>query len=583
MNPPWVLTALVLLYNIHSGITQITAPVLTIDGDKIFTRNDDVTLTCTFTATPVTVKWVHDGELYTVNYDPSPPIQTITLPNVDHSHKGTYNCIVGYLSNGEPFISNAVEVRVSDIYLTGYTGPYTAIDAARVALTCNYDVYEGQTEPADPTWYLNGVAITSSSDEWSFITHDTAKCSTTRQSIYDQGASPTATYTDNKNILCGGIELGAAAITLGADVDFIVRHVSANDVYVTSGDNAVSTCTVYGDQALTVTWEDDWGIDQEHVGNAVSLGSYANLKQEVTLTISDIQTNLQKKYTCKVTYSSGPTPSRATSNIIVYEVNGLSPFSALTSPETPGSSITLSCDYNNAGDVSSVKWYQDTTLVTTKQASAGSPDLYSVEKLATNTGEWKCVVSYTNKADLEGSNKRNLYFRKTVATTDVHVTSGTTATLSCVFHGDATDSITWYDKTSGSPVQINSGDAGVTNMDLGSYSNFERATTLELDTAVATGTLYTCSASYTATTTVADEDLTLTIYPIHESNEWATEWDEDWNEWGTEWDDRNEAYFGGAGAELNVPGMDSVEVHIPEMEVQADWYDIMQVLRDLWD
>jgi len=81
-----------------------------------------------------------------------------------------------------------------------------------------------------------------------------------------------------------------------------------------------------------------------------------------------------------------------------------------------------------------------------------------------------------------------------------------------------------------------------------------------------------------------------------EWNEWGTEWNEwgtegnewgtEWNEWGTEWDDRNdsvvEAYFGGAGAELNVPGMDSVEVHIPEMEVQAGWYDIMQVLRDLW-
>jgi len=91
------------------------------------------------------------------------------------------------------------------------------------------------------------------------------------------------------------------------------------------------------------------------------------------------------------------------------------------------------------------------------------------------------------------------------------------------------------------------------------------------------------------------------IYPSptdcqDESSEWGTEWNEwgedwnewgtEWNEWGTEWDDWNdsvvEAYFGGASAELNVPGMDSVEVHIPEMEFQADGYDIMQVLHDLW-
>jgi len=82
-------------------------------------------------------------------------------------------------------------------------------------------------------------------------------------------------------------------------------------------------------------------------------------------------------------------------------------------------------------------------------------------------------------------------------------------------------------------------------------------------------------------------------------NEWSedwNEWSEDWNEWGTEWNWNEwgteegdwsdyviEAYFGGVGVELNVPGIDDVEVHLPEMEVKADWYDIMQVLRDLWD
>jgi len=67
-----------------------------------------------------------------------------------------------------------------------------------------------------------------------------------------------------------------------------------------------------------------------------------------------------------------------------------------------------------------------------------------------------------------------------------------------------------------------------------------------------------------------------------DGDEWSTE--SNWNEWGTDWNDSViDAYFGGASAELNVPGMDSVEVHLPEMEVQADWDDIMQVLSDLWD
>ena len=193
----------------------------------------------------------------------------------------------------------------------------------------------------------------------------------------------------------------------------------------------------------------------------------------------------------------------------------MTPFSNVVDTETTGSDLTLSCAYNNPSLVSSVKWYKDADLIETKNFGDTGIDSHAVEKLATNTGLWSCIVDYTSKSNVAGTQKRNLYFRKTVAShTTLYVTSGTNVIFRCGFHGDETGPATWYDFSSGSEVLINDGDTGVTQ-DLGSYSDFERSTTLTLASQKQSGS-YICRATYLADGAISSKSLQLSVMDLRE-------------------------------------------------------------------
>lgn len=191
-------------------------------------------------------------------------------------------------------------------------------------LTCHYDVYAGQTEPSDPTWYINDDEIGANAWNFEYITPDTTKCGTKRESIYDQGAMVTAAYTDNKNIKCKvtltGQYAGQSGVELSADVDYVVRHLLTSDVNVEPGGTATFICTIFGGKAATKSWVDDKDVDQTSVGNSVSSDTYDEDRheQKLTLTISGVTTASQKTYKCKAGYSQGTNPSDAASVLSVY-------------------------------------------------------------------------------------------------------------------------------------------------------------------------------------------------------------------------------------------------------------------------
>ena len=154
--------------------------------------------------------------------------------------------------------------------------------------------------------------------------------------------------------------------------------------------------------------------------------------------------------------------------------------------------MSLNCEFNNEDVAEEVYFYRGDQKVETNQCNNGNcVKLYKIPKILENTGLWSCKVKFRNmNTPVDGTSKQSLFVRKTVPTLleTEYVRIGADIDLTCTIHGDAMEQPEW--KEFGTSTVLD-------NVDLGSYSNFEWTTQLNVRNADESKK-FTCDALYKA-------------------------------------------------------------------------------------